>query len=234
MGARKIKPVRKLQKKPVLPADTTFERARKWAEKNYVIIIGASAVVLFAVVSIWGLSAHAHSRQARARSDYGMLISRLPAEGKGAPADWEKLIPDLQKFIAGHKGTAPALDARIDLAKAFFETGRYEDAVKTGKEALDLAPSGHGLRPLILYQLGYAYESAGKLDEAASQWTSLKQLGMRDLEREADWNLGRISENKKDFTGAIEMYQMASQAPGDYPPASLVDQKIAGIKALKP
>ena len=234
MGAKKIKPVRKLQKKPVLPADTAFERAMKWAEKNSLTVVGAGALVLLAAVSIWGLNVHAHSKQAAARSDYGVMASGLPAEGKGTAADWEKMIPDLQKFIAAHKGTAPALNARIDLAKAFFETRRYEDAVKTGREALDLAPSGYGLRPLIIYQLAYAYESAGKLDEAAGEWTSLKKLGMRDLEREADWNLGRISESKKDFAGAVEMYRLASEAPGEYPPASLVDQRIAGIKTAKP
>ena len=79
------------------------------------------------------------------------------AEGKGTPADWEKIIPDLQKFIAGHEGTASALNARVDLAKAFFEARRYDDAVKAGQKALALAPGGHGLRPLILYQLGFAW-----------------------------------------------------------------------------
>ena len=77
----------------------------------------------------------------RAQSDYGTLVSRLPAEGKGSAADWEKLIPDLQKFISEHRDTAPALDARIELAKAFFETKRYGDAIKTGEEALSLAPA---------------------------------------------------------------------------------------------
>ena len=160
-----------------------------------------------------------------------MLVHRFPPEGKGTVADWEKLIPDLRKFISEHEDTAPALNARIELAKAFFETKRYEDAIKTGKEALELARPGHGLRPLILYQLGYAYESAGKPDEAANQWTTLKTLNVPDLEREADWNLGRILEGKKDFTRAAEMYQLASEAPGDYPPAALIDQHLAGLKA---
>ena len=234
MGVKKIKPVKKLQKKPVVALDTAFDKAKKWADKNYATVIGVGAAILFTCVSIWGFSAHDHSKQARAQSDYGMLVPRLPAEGKGTVADWEKLIPDLQKFISEHKGTPPALNARIELAKAFFETKRYEDAIKTGKEALELAPPGHGLRPLILYQLAYAYESAGKSDEAATQWASLKQLGMPDLEREADWNLGRIFEGKKDFTKAVEMYQLASQAPGDYPSAALIDQQITRIKAVSP
>jgi predicted negative regulator of RcsB-dependent stress response len=234
LGAKKIKPVKKLHKKPVLPPDTTFEKMKKWVDENYAIVVGAGAAILFVVIAVWGFSAYDHSKRAGAQSDYGALVAMLPAEGKGTAADWQKLIPDLQKFISGHEGSAPALDARIELAKAFFETKLYEDAIKTGKEALELAQPGHGLRPLILYQLGYAYESAGNFDEAANQWTSLKKLGVPELEREADWNLGRISEGKKDFTGAVEMYQLASRAPGDYPPAALIDQQIARIKAVSP
>ena len=231
MGAKKIKPVKKLQTKLVLTPDTTFAKARKWADNNYAIVFGACTAILFTVIAVWGYSAYDRSKQVRAQSDYGALVSRLPAEGRGSAADWEKLIPDLQKFISEHSGTAPALNAGIELAKAFFETGRYGDAIKTGEEALNLAPAGLGLRPLILYQLGYAYESAGKPDEAANEWTGLKQLGMQDLEREADWNLGRISEGKKEFARAAEMYHLASQAPGDYPSAALIDQQIAGVKA---
>jgi predicted negative regulator of RcsB-dependent stress response len=234
LGAKKVKPVKKVQKKVLLPPETALERAKKWAEKNLITVISACAVALFAVLSVWGLNAYSHSKQALARSEYGVLASALPTEGRDTPADWEKIIPDLQKFIAAHKGTPPALNARIDLAKAFFETKRYDEAVKTGQEALALAPAGDGLRPLIIYQLGYAYESAGKLDEAVGQWSSLKQLGMSDLEREADWNLGRIAESKKDLTRAVEMYLLASKAPGDYPPASLLDQKIAGINVAGP
>ena len=231
MGAKKIKPVKKFQKKVVLTPDTTFAKARKWADKNYAIVFGACAAILFTIIAVWGFSAHDLSKQVRAQSDYGALVSRLPAEGKGSAADWEKLIPDLRTFISEHEGTAPALDARIELAKAFFETGRCGDAIKTGQEALNLAPAGSGLRPLILYQLAYAYESAGKPDEAANAWTSLKQLGTQDFEREADWNLGRISEGKKEFAKAEEMYQLASRAPGDYPPAALIDRQISRVKA---
>ncbi|MGO9022104.1 MAG: tetratricopeptide repeat protein [Syntrophobacteraceae bacterium] len=233
MGAKKIRPVKKLQKKSVLEPETAFGKAKKWADKNYAVVFGACAAILLTIISVWGFSAYDRSKQVRAQSDYGTLVSRLPAEGTGSQADWEKLIPDLQRFISEHGGTAPALDARVELAKAFLETKRYGDAIKTGKEALELAPSGHGLRPLILYQLGYAYESAGKPDEAASEWTSLKELGMPDMEREADWNLGRILEGKRELAKAAEMYQLASHAPGDYPPAALIDRQIARAKAGK-
>lgn len=233
MGAKKIKPVKKAQKKPVLPPDTAFERLKKWVDENYTVAVGAGAAILFIAIAVWGYGAHDRSVQARAQSEYGLLLAGFPTEGKETSANWDKLIPDLQKFISQHKDTAPALDARIELAKAFFQAKRYGDAVRTGEEALKLAPVGRGLRPLIMYQLAYAYEADGKPDEAAKLWTDLKQLGTPELEREADWNLGRIYEAKKDFTRAAEMYQLASQMPGDYPPAAMIDQQLAGVKGGK-
>jgi predicted negative regulator of RcsB-dependent stress response len=231
LGAKKVKPVKSLQKKPVQAPETSYEIAKKWVEKNYTLVIGVGAAILLTIALLWGFISYDHSKQARAQSDYGLLAQRLPAEGKGSPADWERLIPDLQKFISEHKNTAPALVARIELAKAFFEAKRYSDAVKTGEEALSLARPGQNLRPLIMYQLGYAYEEAGKQDEAAGMWNGLKQLGVQEFEREADWNLAKIFESKKQFDKAAEMYQLASQAPGEYPPAPLIDRQIARVKA---
>ena len=93
MGAKKIKPVKKLQKKPVLAPDTAFDKAKKWADNNYATVIGAGAAILFTCISVWGFSAHDHSKQARAQSDYGMLVSRLPAEGKGTLRTGRSLFP---------------------------------------------------------------------------------------------------------------------------------------------
>lgn len=228
MGAKKIKPIKKVQK-PTLPQETGFEKVRMWADKNYALVISAGAVILFTIILVWGYSAHDRSKETSARSDYGLLVSRLPAEAKGNSADWEKLIPDLEKFISEHKDTAPALDAKIELSKAFFETKRYAEAAKTGEEALRLAPTG--LKPLVMYQLGYAYEADGKADEAARVWTNLKQLGVTEFEREANFNLAKILESKKELDKAAEMYQLASEAPGDYPSASLIDQGMARVKA---
>jgi len=231
LGGKKIKPVRKMQKKPVLPPDTAFEKIKKWVDKNYAAAIGAGAAILFIIIAVWGYSAHDRSMQASAKSEYGLLVSGFPAEGKGTSADWENLIPELQKFIARHNDTAPALDARMELAKAFFQVKRYGDAIKTGEETLKLAPAGHSLRPLIMYQLGYAYQADGKPDEAVQIWTGLKKLALPELEREADWNLGRIFEGQKDLTRAAEMYQLASKSPGEYPSAALIDQQLAKVKS---
>jgi predicted negative regulator of RcsB-dependent stress response len=233
LGAKKAKPVKTVQRQPAQAVDTPLQKALKWAEKNYAVIAGAAGAILLIVVLSWWLAAHKRSELAHAQSDYAVIASRMNVQGHGITTDWEKIIPDLQDFIAKYKDTAPALNARLNLAKALFETKRYPEAVKTGEEALDNVSSGNSLRPLIMYQLAYAYEAAGKADQAAGLWTKLKKLEMSELEREADWNLARIFEAKKDFAKAAEMYQSASKASGDYPSASLIDRQMTGVSGLK-
>ncbi|MHC1729311.1 MAG: YfgM family protein [Syntrophobacteraceae bacterium] len=231
LGAKRIRQVAKKPPKGlVLPPDTASEQLREWINKNFSVLVVAGAAMLFMISVIWGYTMYDQSKQSRAQSEYTAIAARLPAEGKVAPGDWQALIPELQKFVSEHSGTAPALNARIELAKAYFETKLYDDAVKVASEALNSAPKGHFLRPLIHYQLAYAYEAAGKTDQAINEWTSLKSLGVGDLEREADWNLGRLYAGKKDGAKAAEMYQLALKAPGDYPPAALIDQELAQVK----
>lgn len=232
MGAKKIKPVTKaVSKQPVLPPDSRYEQIREWVEAHYAILVGAGAAILFVFISTWGISMYRHSKEASAQTGYAVVAAKVPAEGKGTQADWEKLIPDFQKFISEYEGTSAALNAQLDLARAFFETKRYDDAVKTAVEALKEVPSDHRLAPLIHYHLAFAYTAAGKADEAAAEWTYLKNTGIRDYERQAGWNLGRIYAGKKDRVKAEEMFHLAAKAPGDYPQTAVIEREIARLKA---
>jgi predicted negative regulator of RcsB-dependent stress response len=232
VGAKKIKAVRKpVYKKPVVPQETPLERLKNWGDEHSSLIVKVGSAVLILFLAIWGFSGYEKSKQTQAQSDYATLASKFPAEGTGSQADWEKLIPDLQKFISEHKGTGPAVNAQLELATAFFEAKHYDDAIKTASDALAAAPKGHSLRPLLYYQLAYAYRSAGKPDQAAQAWTDLKNTGLVDFEREADWNLGTIYMEKKDFAKAMEMFQLASKAPGAYPPTALIEQQLANAKS---
>ncbi|MCE5333699.1 MAG: tetratricopeptide repeat protein, partial [Desulfobacteraceae bacterium] len=145
--------------------------------------------------------------------------------------EWEKLVPDLRKFIDEHKGTNAATNAQVDLARALFETKRYDESIKAGNEAVGAVASGSRLAPLIRYQLAFSYAAAGKMDEAASQWTILKGSGIREYEREADWNLGKIHAQKKEFAKAEEMLQLALKASGDFPQPALIEREIARVKS---
>jgi predicted negative regulator of RcsB-dependent stress response len=232
LGAKKVKVIKPVVKRGVnLPPESQAERIKEWADKNYALIVGALALVLFVLLAAWGIGTYERSKQTSAQSDFAVLAMKLPVEGKATQVEWEKLIPDLQKFVSDHKGTRAALNAQVELAKAFFEAKRFDDSIKTASEALKSVPSGEGLKPLLNYQLAFAYEASGMLDQAAGEWTKLKDSGLMGIEREAYWNLGRISAVKKDYPKAVEMYQKASQVSGDYPPSVLLDQELTRAKS---
>lgn len=230
MGVKKATPYRK---QTVLPEDSFLDRAKEWAKSNTRAVIGAGVAIVIAAVLVGAIVFHERSGEARARSEYASIASGLPGQAQDNAADWNKVIPGLQKFIANHADSSATLDARMELARGYFYTKNYAGAVKAGEEALGAAPRGSSLKPLILYQLAYAYESAGKPDEAARTWRALKKLGLPALEREADWNLGGIFQEKKQLPEAVEMYELALQAPGDYPSGPQIDSRLARIKTAK-
>jgi len=230
LGAKKIKPVKKAPAK-LAPAQSAYaEKFSRLAEKNSSLIIGIGAAVLFAIISIWGLRAYDAHQENKARSAYPKIASKLPAEGKATRDDWQKAIPDLQKFVSEHGGTQAALLARIDLAKAFFETGNHEESIKTCLEAMKAVPQGHALRSLVQYQLVHAYQAAGKTEEAAGIWAQLKESENTAFRREAEWNIGRTHAAKKDFAKAAEAYQKAAETPGNYPAPAVLDQDLSRAK----
>ncbi len=231
MGAKKATPYRK---QAVLPEDTVLERAKQWGAQNMKIAIGVGVAIVLVALVAGGIVLHERSRSAHAQARYALLVSRLPARGAPVSAeDWKKLLPDLRKFVASYGGTPSALDARMQLARGYFETQNYAEAVKAARGALGAASTESSLRPLILYQLAQALEAAGKPEESAKEWKALQKLGAPAFEREAYWNLGRILQEKKQLPKAEQMYELALQAPGGYPSSPQIDARLSAIKTAK-
>jgi tetratricopeptide (TPR) repeat protein len=61
----------------------------------------------------------------------------------------EKLIPELQSFVKENRGSRIAAKAQVDLARALFETGQYEEAVTLSINALENLPRDLDLRALL-------------------------------------------------------------------------------------
>ncbi|MGC8492835.1 MAG: tetratricopeptide repeat protein [Syntrophobacteraceae bacterium] len=231
MGAKKATPFRK---QTVLPEETALERAKEWAAQNMKVAIGVGVAIVLVALVAGGIVLHERSRSASAQARYALIVSRLPARGAPVTAeDWKKLLPELRNFVVRFGGTPSALDARMQLARGYFETRNYTEAVNAARGALSAASSESSLKPLILYQLAQALEAAGKPEEAAKEWKALQKLGAPAFEREAYWNLGRMLQKKKQLPKAEEMYELALQAPGGYPSAPQIDARLSAIKTAK-
>lgn len=230
MGAKRIKPPPKKPSKAAIIQDTYAEQAKAWAEKNYMVLILLAVAVILPVIYNLGMTAYTERSESKARTAYSAIAPKMPSGEKSTPEDWRKLIPDLQKFISEHKGTQTSVIAQVELAKAFYETKLYDEAIKTAQDALNASAPGQGLRPLIQYQLAYAYQASGKQDQALQQWTSLRESGAPGMEREADWRIAGIYSAGRDYAKAADMYSKAIEAPGSYPPQELLEQELARAK----
>ena len=231
MGAKKkAKPY---TKQFASQGESVFDGARDWAAGNTRIVVGAGVAIALAAILLSGGWFFEHSKAVRARAEYAPIASRLPGDSYSDAAEWNKVMPQLEKFISKYGESDSTLGARIDLARGYFATRSYDLAAKTLEEALKVAPRGSSLKPLILYQLAYARQSAGKSDEAAETWTALKKLDAPALAREVSWNLGLLFEKKKNFSEAAVMFELAYQAPGDYPSNPQIDSRLSVIKSSK-
>ena len=103
-------------------------------------------------------------------------------------------------------------DAQLDLARAYFQTQQYENALNWNKRVLDQLPRDQSLKFLAQYQQAFAYEALGKTDEAIDLWNALKGNESSELNKEADWNIARLYARKGDYAKAAEQYETGAES----------------------
>ena len=60
-----------------------------------------------------------------------------PQDKNADPQVWPQIITALETYLKEYSGTAPANDAELDLANAYFQTQQYENALKYNKKVLE-------------------------------------------------------------------------------------------------
>jgi predicted negative regulator of RcsB-dependent stress response len=231
LGPRKVtssrKPVEKAPKTQNLP-----ERFQDWMQEHSTKIVAGLVVVLLILAASWGISYYRSSKEDRARVEYAALVDKWPAEEGIDQKEWEVLTAGLEKFANSHRGTAAAINAKLDLSKAYYRMGRYDDALKWGMVVLSDVPSGHSLMPLIRYQLALTNQTMGRVDEALAQWEALRDVNITSLQREVHWQLARIYSMKQEHAKAIEQYKAALNTSGAYPSEVLLREELSSIESL--
>ncbi|MDR3570266.1 MAG: tetratricopeptide repeat protein [Syntrophobacteraceae bacterium] len=228
-----VKITRSNRKQAFLSQKSAPERVGEWVENNSRAAVGAGVAIVLAALLVGGFVVHERSKDARALAEYGAIASRIPGDTAGSGAAWKTVLPELSGFIEKHADSPATLNAKMELARGYFATKNYAQAAQAGESALKIVSANSSVKPLILYQLGYSYESAGKPDEAAKTFMALKKVGAPALERDADWNLGMIFQAKKNFSKAAVMYELAYRAPGDYPSAPQIEERLSAIKSVR-
>ena len=230
MGAKKIKGANRFIEKP--QEDLPFyERFRFWVDENTNKILAAAGVLVALSLIFWGVSAYRDRGQRLAAAEYGQVLVKLPDGRDAEPAAWETVLPELRKFVESHGGQRAGLTAQLDLAEAFYRTGKYDEAAKWCAKVIDEAPAGSGLKLLAAYQLALTYESLGKGGDALTQWDAVKAEGIQALGREADWHAARYHSSKQDYSGAVERYDQAIKEIGPYPATALLQEEMSIAKS---
>ncbi|MDD5438666.1 MAG: tetratricopeptide repeat protein [Candidatus Omnitrophica bacterium] len=117
--------------------------------------------------------------------------------------DFTRAISDFDAAIALNPGYE---NAYYNRGSYYFEKGNYAEAIRDYTEALSRAPAVFRDAKLF-FQLGYAYQMCGKLDEALRAYTQAEALDKTDAE--LYFSRGCCYEQKGDFRAAVSDYDKA-------------------------
>jgi tetratricopeptide (TPR) repeat protein len=232
LGAKKIK----ISKKDALKAQKALELAvvpvlsMEWLELHLKKILAGLAALLLVVGILWGFNAYGESKERRGRLDYAVVMQNWPTDENGTLQAWEKVITELERYLKEYSGAPPVIDAQLDLARAYFQTKQYQDALKWTQKVLDQSPRDGGMKLLAQYQLAPTLEALGKTDEAINLWNALKSKDTPQLAKEADYNTARLYFRKGEYAKAAEEYEAALKDSSSYPDSALIQDELASLK----
>lgn len=232
MGTKKIK----ISKKEALKAQKALELAtipvlsKEWIELHLTKVLTGLGALLLVLGIVWAFNVYSASKERRARLEYATVVQNWPADENSTRESWDKVITGLEGYLKQYSGTPPAMDAQLDLARAYFHTQQYENALQLTRRVLDQSTRDPGMKILAQYQLAPTLEALGRFDEAISLWSSIRSKDSPEISREADWNIARLYARKGEYTKAEEGYNAVLKVPGTYPNATLVQDELASLK----
>lgn len=230
MSPKRIKPEKKFVGKIESPSELA-ETLKERIEKHQNKLLISAVVCLLIVAGVFGFNSYNSSRERTAEASYAGIVKNWPEGEDASPNALEPLTVELEKHIAEFGTTISSRSARLDLARACFELGRYEDALKWGRKVLDESSRDRSIMLLARYQVALTLEAMGKPDEALTYWTALRTQGDMSLTREVEWHLGKSAMRRGDDGKAVEHYENALRAEGIYPGDPLLRGDLALAKS---
>lgn len=236
MGVKDLAPPRvKTVKQAVQPKvedQPLTVRLRQWLENNRKIVSGAAAGVFLIGLILLGIQSYQENRERSARESFALLMQQWPKDmGAADPQTWDSLVSNIQKFVRDHQGSKAAQLAHLDMARAYYQMQRYEDALGQSQKALDEAvePS---LQAMARYQKAVILQTMGRTDDAIAQWNAVKSETSLLSQREVNWTLAQLYRSKKDYSKAVEHLELAVKAEAEYPAGQLLEDELATLRAL--
>jgi tetratricopeptide (TPR) repeat protein len=161
---------------PIRTTDRPFsDRALDWIKAHRQLSLWAgTALVIAAVLFVWTLSTKRRSEEIASRELQG---ARFAFENQNLPL----AASELARVVENYSGTNAAEEGRLLLANVRMLQGQPQQAIEVLR---DFAPSaGRAFRSQAYGLLGAAYETTGRLREAAEAYENASATGRLDFQK---------------------------------------------------
>lgn len=196
-----------------------------WAKQHQrALIIGG----VLAAVLIVSLVLFVRNRaERRAAADVQLNQARSVAMSGNAPL----AIRELEQFLTRYDGTPASAEARLLLARAYLDTGEYQQAIEAAQPVANDTDSDLGVNAAFLQAA--AYEATGANDLAERAYLSVADDARFLFQRqEALENAARLRLQSDDPAGAIELYErLIDITPRDAPERSIFEMRAGEARA---
>ncbi len=230
MSAIKAKSNKRIIEKLEL-TPTTAEKWRAWIEEHQSQLVIVVLGLFLGLAGVWGFTHYTSSQDMKAQADYARIVNTWPSGDNAMPQALESLASDLAKFLADYGSSTVARNAKLDLARVYFQMGRHEEALKWNRQAMEGAGSDGGIGNLARYQLALTLDALGNADEAVRHWQVIQGEQGSGFAREASWRVAEFYTRKGDFPRAMEHYEKALKAEGAYPGDPMLQNGLALAKS---
>jgi tetratricopeptide (TPR) repeat protein len=199
------------------------ERALDWikAHRQLSLWVG-TALVVAAVLFVWTLSTQRRSEEIASRELQG---ARFAFENQNLPL----AASELARVVENYANTNAAEEGRLLLANVRMLQGQPQQAIDVLQ---DFAPrAGRAFRWQAFGLLGGAYETTGKLREAAEAYENASEAGRLDFQKAQMLSeAGRAWTAAGDTTRAIAAYK---RIVDDFPKEGMVTEAKVRLGELR-
>lgn len=206
------------------------ERILDWFEdhKKQIIWIGIISFLASLALLAW-VYVEKKNNKAAQLLEYEASLTLLDAQLYSEDPDVQKeayqaAISQFQEIIQNYPRSKSAALARYKMGNTYSAIGEYENAIKSYEVFMKKDGPRHGITPLVVQRMGYAFLKLGKTEEG-EKYFKMVTPESRAYNRDVSlYELAQIIETKGEKEEAILIYQeiidlfksspMASEAKG--------------------
>lgn len=151
------------------------------------------------------------------------VSERQRSTGSMRNSDATAMMESVQKLMRDIKENPDDFNLNVQAGNAFFDIGRYNQAIQYYKKAISISHDEN-----VMVDLGVCYFNTGKLDSAL---TAMQNALQHDSDhKQALYNIGIVYYNLNNIDDALKYWQFLIQSHPETDEAKRVEQYINEIK----